>query len=329
LGLETKSEPRSFEVWNNVLRLRGTAEIVRTNLLGDASQLSFVSQMSLKETRGVVSWEQPYFLGFPLRGYMNIWLEREERVSFGFDRRGVSLTGIKALSGDLMTVMTLRYARTVLTHLEITESEVDRQFFPFSSTSFSSSLIRDRRDDSFNPQKGYFASAVLEWAFPLFRAEAEFLKTFIKYQRFFSLAPRWNLATTFRLGLGRGRIPIHERFFAGGSNSFRGEEFDALGPKDAFSGKPVGGKALILLNFEFSFPLLASLPNLSATIFYDSGNVFSKRSQFNLASMHNALGFGLRYRTPLGPLRFELGWNLARLERKAKPLLFLTIGQVF
>ncbi len=329
LGLETKSEPRGFEVWNNVLRLRGTAEIVRTNLLGDASQLSFVSQMSLKETRGVVSWEQPYFFGVPFRGYMNIWLEREERVSFGFDRRGVSLTGIKALSGDLMTVMTFRYARTVLTHLEITESEVDRQFFPFSSTSFSSSLIRDRRDDSFNPQKGYFASAVLEWAFPLFRAEAEFLKAFIKYQRFFSLAPRWNLATTFRLGLGRGRIPIHERFFAGGSNSFRGEEFDALGPKDAFSGKPVGGKALILFNFEFSLPLLASLPNLSATIFYDSGNVFSKRSQFNLASMHNALGFGLRYRTPLGPLRLELGWNLSELERKAKPLLFLTIGQVF
>ncbi len=329
LGLETKTEPRSFAVWNNVLRLRATAEMVRSNLLGDASQLSLVSQMSLKETRGVLSWEQPYLFNLPLRTYLNAWLEREERISFGFDRRGVSWTGIKALTGDLMTVMTLRYARTVLTHLEIAESEVDRQFFPFSSTSVSVSLLRDRRDDTFNPERGHFESVVFEWAYPLFRAEAEFLKTFIKYQRFFSLAPEWNLSSTFRLGLGRGRIPIHERFFAGGSNSFRGEEFDALGPKDPSSGKPVGGKAVILLNLEFRFPLLVSVPNLRGAVFYDLGNVFSKRSQFALSSLENALGFGLRYRTPMGPVRLDLAWNLSDKGRAAKPLLFITIGHMF
>ncbi len=329
VGLETKSEPRSFEVWNNVLRLRGTAEIVRGNFLGDASQLSFVSQMSLKETRGVASWEQPYLFGLPVRGYLNVWLEREERISFGFDRRGFSLTGLKPLKGDLMSVLTFRYARTVLTHLEITESEVDRQFFPFSSTSISASLIHDRRDDSFNPQRGYFASAVFEWAYPLFRAEANFLKTFLKYQRFLPIAPGWNFAATFRLGLGRGRIPVHERFFAGGSNSFRGEEFDALGPKDELSGKPVGGKALILSNLEFSFPLLSSRPELSGCLFYDLGNVFSKRSQFSLGSMKNALGVGIRYRTPLGPLRLELAWNVSGKRPSARPLLFITIGQIF
>lgn len=329
VGLETKSEPRSFEVWNNVIRLRGTAEIVRANFLGDASQLSFVSQMSLKETRGVASWEQPYLFGLPLRGYLNVWLEREERISFGFDRRGFNLTGLKSLKGDLVSVLTFRYARTVLTHLEITESEVDRQFFPFSSTSISASFIRDRRDDSFNPQKGYFASAVFEWAYPLFQAEANFLKGFFKYQRFLPIAPGWNLAATFRLGLGRGRIPIHERFFAGGSNSFRGEEFDALGPKDEFSGKPVGGKALILSNVEFSFPLSIGMTNLNGCLFYDFGNVFSKRSQFSLASMKNALGVGIRYRTPLGPLRLELAWNVSQRRLLAKPLLFITIGQIF
>ncbi|MCX7975427.1 MAG: outer membrane protein assembly factor BamA [Candidatus Aminicenantes bacterium] len=327
LGFETRNEPRSFEIWNNVLRLRGTAEIVRTNLFGDASQLSFVSQLSLKETRGVVSWEQPYFFGLPLRGYLNMWLEREERISFGFDRRGLSLTGIRALKGDLMSVVTLRYTRTVLTHLEITESEVDRQFFPFSSTSFSASLIHDRRNDTFNPENGYFASGVFEWAFPMFGSEADFLKGFFKYQRFYSLAARWNLSGTFRLGLGRGRMPIHERFFAGGSNSFRGQEFDELGPKDSFSQKPVGGKALILFNFELTFPFLASLPEMRAAIFYDLGNVFGKRSQFSLASLEHALGFGIRYRTPFGPLRLEVAWNIKT--KKPRPLLFITIGQIF
>lgn len=78
VGLETKTEPRSLAVWNNALRLRGTAEISRSNLFGTASQLSFVSQLSIKETRGVLSWEQPYFFGLPIRTYVSAWLEREE-----------------------------------------------------------------------------------------------------------------------------------------------------------------------------------------------------------------------------------------------------------
>jgi len=329
VGLETKNEPRTFEVWDNVIRLRGTAEFIRSNIFGRASQLSFVAQASLKEKRGVVSWEQPYFFGIPIQTYLNAWLEREERKSFGYDRRGVSLTGIKSISESLIFLTTLRWARTTLYYLEISESEIDRQYFPFSATSLSGSIIWDRRDDTFNPAKGSFFSVVAEWAYPLFKAESDFLKTFIKYQHFFPVFSRLNFSSTARLGLGKGRMPIHERFFGGGSNSFRGEEFDELGPKDPNSLQPIGGKALFLLNFELRFPLVSAFKYLSGAIFYDKGNVFAKRSQFSLESLQDAVGIGIRYRTPLGPLRFDLGWNLDSPEGKRKPLAFITIGNVF
>ena len=329
LGLETKNEPRTFSVWNNVARLRGTAELIRNNIFGRAAQLSLVGQFSLREKRGVISWEQPYFFGMPLQTYLNAWLEREVRTSFSFERSGVSLTTIKPLSESSLLLTTLRWARTTLFDLKISESEIDRQYSPFSASSLSGSFIWDRRDDPFNPQRGHFFSFAFEWAFALFKAESDFFKNFIKYQQYIPVIPGITFSSTFRLGLGRGRMPIHERFFAGGSNSFRGERFDELGPKDPRSLKPIGGKALFLMNLELTVPLFPTFRDLFATLFYDGGNVFAKRKQMSLADFQDTIGAGLRYRTPLGPIRFELGWNLDAPEGERRVLAFITIGNVF
>ncbi|MEW5900457.1 MAG: POTRA domain-containing protein [Acidobacteriota bacterium] len=330
VGLETRSEPWTSALFQANLRLRGTAEFMRGNIFGRAANLSFVSQFSLSERRAVLSWEQPYFL-FAIRmpTYLNGWVEEEDRESFGFKREGISVSGIRPAAWDLTLLTTLRYARTTLTYLEVAESAIDRQFSPYSTTSLSTSVLQEKRNDAFNPGRGHFSSLALEWAFPLFQTESDFFKGVFKYQHFFTLLPRTIINPTFRLGLGVGKMPIHERFFAGGSNSFRGREFDKLGSKDPESGKPVGGKALVLFNLELTFPLTAGVPALSGAVFYDAGNVLFNRSDLDLSDLEHAVGLGVRYRTPLGPVRLELGWNLNEPERKAKPLVFITIGNVF
>jgi outer membrane protein insertion porin family len=329
VGLETKNPPQNAEIWKNGIGPRGTVEFIRSNIFGSASQLSLVTQFSLVEKRGVVSWEQPYFFGLPVQTALNGWLEREERVSYGYDQRGASFTGIKTLGKNWVSLTTLQWAQTTLTFLDVAESEVDRQHFPSSKTSISESLVRDRRDDPFNTEKGYFLSLVAEWAYPLFNVESDFLKMFGKFQEFFPVFNRWNFSLTARVGFGIGRMPIHERFFGGGSNSFRGEPFDQLGPRDANSLKPIGGKALFILNFELRFPLFSTLPNLSGVVFYDKGNVFYRRKDFRVGDLEDALGIGIRYRTPLGPLRLDFGWNLNPPTGRAQPLVFITIGNVF
>lgn len=330
VGLETRDAPFTSTVLETNLSLRGTAEFMRTNVLGRAASLSFVGQFSLQEKRAVVSWQEPYFLfNFPIETYFNAWIEARDRISFDYEGEGVSLTGIRPILEDLTLLMTMRYARTTLTNLEVSPSEIDREFSAYSITSASASFIREKRNDAFNPGKGYFASVVFEYAFPLFDTESDFTKTVFKYQHFLPLFPRVTLGSTFRLGLGSGQIPIHERFFAGGSYSFRGERFDELGPKDPTSGNPVGGKAIALFNFDLTFPVVASLKNLSGAVFFDAGNVFVDRRDLDLGELECALGFGARYRTPIGPVRLELGWNLTNPERRGKALIFVTIGNVF
>jgi len=331
LGLETRESLQTFSVWNNVIRPRGTAEYIRNNVLGWAAQVSLVGQISFREKRAVLSWEQPHFFGVPVEMYMNAWLEREARKSYTYDRRGVSLTAIKPLTREkeMVLISTMRFARTTIVELSVSESEIDRRFFPFSTTSISGSYIWEKRDDPFNPTRGFFFSSALEWAYPYFKAESDFLKVFSKFQYFAPLFPGVRLNSTVRVGLGKGRIPIHERFFGGGSNSFRGVTFDELGPKDSQSGQPVGGKALVLLNFELIFPLIPAFKDLYGSVFYDKGNIFSKRSQVSLKELRDALGLGLRYKTPLGPVRLEIGWNLDPAPGERRILGFITIGNVF
>lgn len=133
------------------------------------------------------------------------------------------------------------------------------------------------------------------------------------------------------------QIPLPERFFSGGGNSLRGFGLNQAGPRDLQSGFPIGGSALFINNLELRFPPV-TLPffedNLSFAVFHDAGNVFDtghdmlhsllrwhqkspelclqestyQKCDFNYIS--HAIGVGIRYKTPIGPVRFDLGYNL-------------------
>jgi outer membrane translocation and assembly module TamA len=136
---------------------------------------------------------------------------------------------------------------------------------------------------------------------------------------------------------GQALVPLPERFFSGGGNSHRGFGLNQAGPRDPFTGFPVGGSAVFLNNLEMRFPNVTVpylLDNIGFTIFEDMGNVFARpqemlpslvrfhqpdldfcfhedthlKCNYNYAS--HAVGVGVRYQTPIGPLRFDFGYNL-------------------
>jgi outer membrane protein insertion porin family len=335
LGFESRDAVPSADPVQ--FRPRATAEYIRTNVLGLAAQLSLVGQYSDVERRAIVSWNQPYLFGLALRPSLLGWIEKEDRTSFTFERRGGSLNLSRALRPNLFLIGTLSWSRTDLSSLKIPETEIDRRLQHYATTLASVSVALDRRDDTFNPEKGYFLSAVSELAKPLFGTESDYWKSFFKFQYFKPVASQVFFSLLTRVGLAQGEMSLPERFFAGGSNSFRGESFDYLGPKDAENVKPVGGRALFLFNTEIRFPIIPSFKELAGGVFFDLGNVFRDIGDFRVGDLEAALGLGLRYKTPLGPVRFELAWNIRTpsaslvppATKKKTPYVFITIGNVF
>lgn len=330
LGFESTEAVPSAEPLG--FRPRITGEYIRSNVFGRAAQVGLVGQFSDIEERAVLSWTQPYLFGAALRPSLLAWVEKEDRTSFTYDRRGVGLNITRPVNPSLTLFGTLRWSRTDLSNLQVPESEIDRRLQHYSTTSASVSAALDRRDDTFNPEKGYFVSVLTEVAVPILGTESDYWKNFIKFQYLKTVAPQVVLSLLTRVGLVTGEISLPERFFAGGSYSFRGEYFDYLGPQDPETGKPVGGRMLFLVNAEARFPIVPMLKSLSGAAFLDYGNVFPFISDFRVKDLEAAVGGGLRYRTPLGPIRFDIGWNIYTpppQTRKKTAYVFITIGHMF
>jgi outer membrane protein insertion porin family len=324
----------SLASWPNDFRPRGTAEYIRSNVFGLGAQVGLVAQLSTIERRAVASWNQPYLFNLAMPTTLLAWTEREERESFTYDRRGVSLSTVKSLSKARLLLASLSLTRTALPNVDLENPppDIDRRYLPYSAALVSVSMNWERRDDTLNPEKGLFYSVVGEWGFPVLGMESDYQKLFLKSQLFRPLPAGLNLGVTARLGLGHGLRNLPERFFAGGSNTFRGEEFDMLGPLDETTLKPLGGEAVFLVNSELAFAVIPSWKELHLAVFFDLGNVYASLKEFRPFDLQGAAGAGLRYRTPLGPVRVEIAWKLWGFDaqdKKGKPLVFLTIGNIF
>jgi outer membrane translocation and assembly module TamA len=132
---------------------------------------------------------------------------------------------------------------------------------------------------------------------------------------------------------GVREVPASERFFAGGHTTVRGFTFDLLGQPETIdqSGFPKGGNGLLVLNAELRFPLWRSL---GGAAFLDAGNVFARATDLDLGALRGGTGAGLRYRTPIGPLRFDVGVNLSPREllpgrREDRVAYHVSIGHAF
>ncbi|MGZ5452965.1 MAG: POTRA domain-containing protein [Candidatus Aminicenantales bacterium] len=340
LGIESRNPVTGSLVDWLDFRPRGTVEYIRSNIFGLGAQVGVLGQISTIERRAVLSWNQPYFLGLSLPTAILGWAEREARTGFTFDRRGVSLSAAKPLTKARLLLGSLSLTRTSIVQpvdLSQLPPNIDRQFLPYSAALASLSMSWERRDDTLNPTRGWFLSAVGEIGVPVFGTEANYQKLFVKSQLYRPLTSGLNLGLIARLGLGNGLSHLPERFFAGGSNTFRGEEFEMLGPiapapADPTMLKPYGGEAVFLVNTELTFAAFPAWKAFRLASFFDLGNVYETIGHFRPLDLRGAAGAGIRYRTPLGPVRVEIAWKLWGFDvqdKKGHPLIFLTIGNIF
>ncbi len=238
------------------------------------------------------------------------------------------------------------YRRVRATDLVVSPNQIPLFSRPVRVGIPSFSYIRDRRDNPIETLNGNYTTLDAGVASGVFGSQAAFGRVLAQnatYHPFRKKRDRaWVLARNTRIGLAEPfgttiSLPLPERFFAGGGNSLRGFGINQAGPRDLTTGQPLGGNAVFQNNLELRTPPI-SLPllekYLSLIFFHDAGNVFdnptnmlhnllrwsqknpeackseSTASQCTFSYISHSLGAGVRYRTPIGPVRFDLGYNL-------------------
>jgi outer membrane protein assembly factor BamA len=186
----------------------------------------------------------------------------------------------------------------------------------------SSTFVQDRRDDPLEPARGLYTSVASGVANRVFASQTDFFRLLSRNATFHPFRKDWVFARTLTFGwindFGEKNIPLPERLFSGGATTHRGFPENQAGPRDPVTGFPVGGKAILINQFEVRFPLLGE--NVGAVLFHDAGNVYESLDKLSLRVrqravtdfnyMVHAAGAGIRYRTPIGPIRVDLAYSI-------------------
>ncbi|CAN5848907.1 outer membrane protein assembly factor [soil metagenome] len=310
----------------------------RLGLRPDVASSGQTTQFGFAEYRVVGTYREPRAFGINADFGVSIAAEQGVRSSFNFERKGVNAEVLKRLTTKLRVGG--RYALQSTRTFDETFSDQDNpttieRIFPRVRVSaFSGSVSRDSRDDVLDPTRGKFLSAEGSLAARALGGQVGFLKSFVQASWFRKVPAVKGVIFAGRAAVGAADgfprsvqavdasgmpipylfvvvedLPASERFFAGGDTTIRGYALDSVGADNTITpnGFPRGGNGLVLLNAELRVPVWNAL---GAAFFLDGGNVFGRASQIDFTELRGSVGFGFRYRSPIGPVRLDLGFKL-------------------
>lgn len=327
---------------------RGLIEFTRRNMRGLAETASVSILLARLDQRFLSTYGQPHFIGSQWQSLTSFSLERNsENPLYTAALGDASFQLERVISRKSNTRVQLRYDynKTDLSHILVPELVLNQDRSVRLST-VSATLIRDTRDKPLDAHHGSFATLNFGITPTLFGSSANFVKLFGQYA-FYKPVHSIVLANSIRLGLSspfsNSFVPTSQLFFSGGGTSLRSFPIDEAGPQrlvpfcNVLQGQsgcvnvtvPVGGRQLLILNSEVRFPLRI-MKALGGVVFYDGGNVYSAINLPNFVNNYtNTIGVGLRYATPIGPVRIDFGRNLNPVPGINPTQYYITIGQAF
>ncbi|MBV9573169.1 MAG: BamA/TamA family outer membrane protein [Acidobacteriales bacterium] len=327
---------------------RGTIEYTRRNIrgLGETGAISLLG--ARLDQRALLTYTDPHFRRSAWGSLFSLSAERSSENPLFTARLGdASLQFERPIDHNKTTTLQIRYDfnKTVLTNLLVPQLVLSRDTNVRLST-LSSTIIHDTRDRPLDAHRGVYGTLDLRITPTGLGSSANFARLLGQYAYYRPIRHIvW--ANSARLGLAApfagSFVPTSQLFFSGGGTTLRGFSINAAGPQRIVPfctnpntpstctniTVPVGGQQLVILNSELRFPL-AVIENLGGVVFYDGGNVYSHVNfrQF-VNDYSNTVGIGLRYNTPVGPVRIDVGRNLNPVPGLKRTQFFITLGQAF
>ncbi len=327
---------------------RGTFQYTRNDLFGKGQSVSVTGFAGRLDQRGAFYYIDPDFRWSSWKSTASFSVERnEENPIFSSQEEQETLQFQRPVDKSRKTIFFAQYgfSQVDLTRVLI-PSLVPAKDQHVRLSTVSANITRDTRDNPLDEHKGALDSLELDFNDTRLGSSVSFAKLTGQAAIYREKLRHIVWAESLRIGLAQpfanSFVPLSEAFFSGGGNSLRGFPLDGAGPQrqvqvcssgasncGVFIQVPGGGNELLLLNSEARIPLPVK-KGLSLVAFYDGGNVFPSAGFHDFTSLYsNNVGLGLRYSTPVGPVRIDVGRNLNPVAGINATQYFIGIGQAF
>ena len=307
--------------------------ISQQNLLGTGKKLFFNASIGSITNDFNISFVDPYIFDLNLSAGLTVFNYSREYDSYDTTQTGGSLILTRPMTEFTKLSARYRYENGKVDNVDFDASSyIQDQEGTTTISSVTLGFNTNTIDNTMNPTKGMNANISFELAGGPFGGQSDFYKATASYGRYFP-AGFWNsqffvkgTAGTVR-SYGGSIVPVFENFFVGGLQTVRGFKYGEAGPLDNL-GEPIGGTNQLFFNFEWIFPIYAPA-GLKGLVFFDVGHGFNDDKGFLLDGARTSAGTGIRWFSPFGPVRLEIGFNLNPKNGEKRTVFDFALGSQF
>ncbi|MBE9532196.1 MAG: outer membrane protein assembly factor BamA [Proteobacteria bacterium] len=308
-----------------------TGSVSQANFMGTGIKLEISATLSDNSNNYVLSLTEPWLFDKPISAGFDLYNTKKEYPDFDMEKQGGSIRfGFPILRRYTRGYLTYKYEDVDVSDVEDSASFIIKEQEGMTTVSSIRAYVKhDTRNDAFFPTEGYVMSNSIEVAGGVLGGTTSFAKYEVSGQQFIPMP--WNTSLSIRgmIGYVHGYdgqgVPIYERYFLGGISTIRGFATREVGPQDNV-GEYIGGETMILMNLEYIFPVFTQ-KSVRGVAFYDMGNAYD--GPINMSNLRHGAGLGIRWFSPVGPIRLELGFNLDPRDGEEPQQWEFAIGTTF
>jgi outer membrane protein insertion porin family len=344
LNITVKERPTgSFNIgagFSSVENFILSASVQKQNFFGYGISGAISMELSKRRQLFLLSLSDPYFLDSEWIAGLSAYRSAYHYTDFRRESTGGELTLGHRFFDNFSAHLGYQIEEVKVSDFSLAVPQLFKQNASGLTSALSLSVARDTRDNRILPTKGTFNIVTQEVSGTKLGGENDFYR--VNFRSMF-YQPIWKsiiFKQFFRVGyiksLNDQPVPLFERFFTGGVNSLRGFFPNSVGPRlripKSPSGKDeefvYGGDKLLLFITELELPIYDPA-GIRAVVFFDAGNAFAENENYSILNLRADYGFGLRWNSPMGPLRFEWGIPINRRPDEDAVVFNFTIGSFF
>lgn len=314
--------------YSSVDRFIATADITQANLFGTGRMVRVKGEFGGRSTFYELAYRDPWFMDKEILFGTGIY--RTTREFSAYDRKafGFNVLFGKSFSEYWRGDITYNFEKATIENVDPNASSLIKdQEGTKTTSSITPAIVRDSRNNALDPHTG--SKNLLYVTYAGLGGNNKFLKTGVDSSWFFPVTEHTTFALRGRYGyatgIGNEPLPLYERFYVGGIYTIRGLGFGEGGPKDS-NGAVIGGTKQIIFNAEYIFPIFSEL-KFKGVVFFDTGKAYDSLNDSE--ELRYTSGAGVRWFSPIGPIRVEWGYNLHKKPGESKSRVEFTFGSAF